>query len=146
MMGKSGDAVIAAVVVIVLLIGAAFVWYTFTGWKTFSYTSGDTPAWTPAGQADISRLRFRSCLFTVSRSDGVKRALNVSPALNSMAVAFAGGPNNPPALTLTGPLNAFSFVIPGFNDRATVTDPAAAPWCTDAGCAGATLVGKVRTI
>jgi hypothetical protein len=153
---------LAAVILAVLVVGAAYAWYNFTGWAAFSYKTGDSPRW--AG-GDVSRLRFKDCVFTVARGDGKTAALDVSPALNSMAVAYKTGSavTNPPALTLTRPLNPFSFVIAGFNDRLTVPDPTAAPWCAAPpppcdctrgacackacpGSATATLVGKVRTI
>jgi hypothetical protein len=94
---------------------------------------------------DVSRLRFRNCVFTVKRGDGVTKTHDVTAVLNGMAVAYKGGYNNPQMLTLVRPLNPFSFVIPGFNDRATVADPSARPWCAsppspcagDADCPGA---------
>lgn len=128
MQGTSA-ALLAAITVLALLIIAAYVWYNYTGWAAFSFKTGDAPAWTPAAQADISLLRFKDCVFTVQRGDGVAKSYDVTPALNGMAVAYRGGGANPAALTLTRPLNPFSFVIPGFNDRASVPDPSAAPWC-----------------
>jgi hypothetical protein len=47
-----------------------------------------------------------------------------------------------PALTLTRPLNPFSFVIPGFNDSATVARPDAPEWKS----ATVTLTGSWKTI
>ena len=172
---NTGLALIAALVItIILVVGAAYVWYAFFGWSGFSYGTGDSPSWLPAGQADLSRLRFKDCVFTVTRSDGRVGRIDVTPNLNSMAVAYKGGSYNPSTLTLTRPLNPFSFVIPGFNDRSTVPDPTVAPWCTsppasctgDSGCpygsvsgacaagtcvncpggATVTLTGRVRTI
>lgn len=165
---------LAAVILVLIAISVAYVWYAFTGWTAFSAATGDGPGWTPKNGSDISRLRFRDCMFVVTRGDGKTASLDVSPALNAMALGYKGGSNNPPALTLTRPLNPFSFVIPGFNDPASVPDPTAAPWCSsppaacssDAGCAGTgtgacgprgfcalcpggaavTLTGKVRTI
>jgi len=151
----------AAVIVLVLVLAAAYAWYNFFGWAPFAYQAGDTPAWQPAGQAGLDRLRFKGCTFTVARSDGVTRTLDATPVLNAMAAGFADGPANPPALSLERPLNAFSFVIAGFNDRATVANPGAPPWCAGpppcqpaAGgpvcgpCPGTrvTLTGKVRTL
>ena len=108
----------------------AYVWYNYTGWQSFSYGTGASPAWTPAGQADISMLRFKGCTFSVARGDGATATMDVTAVLNGMAVAYAGGTNNPPSLTLVRPLNPFSFVILGFNDSTTVSDPTAAPWCS----------------
>jgi len=129
-MQRASAALLATIIVIALVIVAAYVWYNYTGWAEFSNKTGDSPSWVPANGADISRLRFKDCIFTVTRGDGVSRSYDVTPALNSMAVAYRGGGGNPLSLTLTRPLNPFSFVIPGFNDRATVADPTAAPWCT----------------
>ncbi len=137
--------VIAAVVVIAILIVAAFVWYNYTGWQAFSFQTGDSASWALPAQADISLLRFKGCTFTVTRGDGVTRTYDVTPVLNGMAAAYAGGTSNPPLLKLTRPLNAFSFVIPGFNDSRTVSDPTVPPWCSsppvtcasDSDCPGA---------
>lgn len=174
-----GAAMALALVIILLLLVAAAVAWNSVGWTSFSYQLGDSPGWIPkAGRGgvpgDVSKLRFSKCYFSVARADGITRTLDVSPALNSMAVAYKGGKGNPSMLTLTRPLNPFSFVIPGFNDRASVSNPTAPPWCSapppacgaDGGCpvpvAGAcgpdgacfscsggpnvTLVGKYRTI
>lgn len=165
--------IVALVVVLILLVMAAYVWYNYTGWKTFSYSTGDSPSWTPT-DSDISSLRFKDCSFVVQRGDGKMATLDATAVLNSMAVAYAGATKKPLALTLVRPLNPFSFVIPGFNDRASVPDPTVAPWCTsppsacssDGACPGqragacssqgvctncpggatVTLVGQVRTI
>ena len=128
---EPGPALLLSVVIILLvLVAAAYVWYNFVGWTSFSYSTGDSPSWLPAGGADLSALRFKNCEFTVKRSDGVTKKLEVSPVLNSMSAGFKGGLKNPLTLTLTRPLNPFSFVIVGFNDRATVSDPGAPPWCS----------------
>jgi hypothetical protein len=144
---------LAAVIVIILVVGVAYAWQSFVGWTTFpAYKAGDIPKWQPTTGSDISRLRFKDCVFTVTRSDGTAATLDATPALNSMAVAYKSGMSNMPStLELSAPLNPFSFTIVGFNDKATVADPTVAPWCTvpTATCAGgatATLTGKVRTI
>ena len=129
-MDSTPAAIIAATITILIVIVAVYVWYNFAGWKTFTYKTGDDPSWIPSTGADISQLRFKNCMFTVKRSDGKIRSLDVSVVLNSMAVGFKGGTNNPATLLLTRPLNPFSFVIVGFNDRRTVTDPTVLPWCT----------------
>ena len=131
-MGTGLALLLAAIIVLVLAIVASYVWYNFTEWTEFSYNTGDDPSWTANNNADISRLRFKDCIFTVTRADGKVATLNVSPVLNSMAVAYKSGSvgTNPPALVLTRPLNPFSFVIAGFNDKLTVSDPTGAPWCT----------------
>lgn len=146
-MDSTSAAIIAAVITIVLFLCTTYIWYTFSGWTKFSYSTGDNPSWIPSNDADISLLRFHSCTFTVNRSDGVTETLDVTPVLNSMAVAFKGGIKNPASLTLTRPLNPFSFVIMGFNDRKTVLDPSVAPWCIN--CPDGTkvtLTGYVRTL
>jgi hypothetical protein len=123
-------ATIAAVVVLVVLLIVAYVWYNHTGWTQFSYRVGESPSWVPAAGGDVGRLRFKNCVFTITRSDGVIRTQDVSPVLNSMAVGQKGNAKPPTALTLDRPMNPFSFVISGFNDRASVPDPTGAPWCT----------------
>jgi hypothetical protein len=61
-----------------------------------------------------------------------------------MAVAYRGSSTKiPRTIYLDRPLNAFSFVIPGVNDSATVTTAAeAATWKNSA----TTLTGQWRTI
>lgn len=120
---------LATITVMVIVIAIALMWYNFMGWTTFTNKTGDSPSWAPPAGADISKLRFKNCVFSVSRADGVIKTQNVDAVLNGMAVAYRNGVNSPMALTLVRPLNAFSFVIPGFNDRATVSDPSGFPWC-----------------
>lgn len=122
-------AILAAVITLTLLVIAAFVWSRI-GWQQFSNQTGDSVSWQAAGSADVSRLRFRNCIFTVKRSDGATQSKDVTAVLNGMATAYAGGPNNPTELSLDRPLNPFSFLIAGFNDSTTVPDPTAAPWCS----------------
>jgi hypothetical protein len=144
-MDTTSSVVLAAIITLVLVIAVAYAWYGFVGWSDFSYSAGDSPAWAPAPGKSLARLRFKDCVFTVRRGDGKTATFEASAVLNGMAVAYAsavGAP--PPVLTLDRPLNPFSFVITGFNDRASVPDPGAAPWCTsppaacasDAGCPG----------
>jgi hypothetical protein len=150
-MQKAAAAILAAIIVLVIIIAGSFAWYNLVGWKDFSGKTGDSMSWKPDGTANLSRLRFKDCIFTVTRRDGVVASKNVTAALNGMAVAYEGGTSMPSTLTLTRPLNAFSFTIPGFNDTATVSDPSSEPWCQSPvpACPGAavtTLVGKWRTI
>ena len=148
--------VVAVLIIVVLALGGAYAWWNFTGWSApFAYQTGATPAWTPMKDSkgipqDISRLRFKGCVFTATRADGVSQSLNVDVVLNSMAVAFkpnvAGG-TNPASLNLVTPLNPFSFVIPGFNDKATVPSPSVPLWSiTATPAAKVSLTGQVRTI
>ncbi|MFA6166980.1 MAG: hypothetical protein WC700_10205 [Gemmatimonadaceae bacterium] len=123
-------AALAAVITLVMLIVAAFIWSRFVGWQSFTNKTGDQVSWQAAGSADVSRLRFLDCTFTVVRSDGVVGSKDVTAVLNGMAVAYQDGSNNPTVLSLDRPLNPFSFVITGFNDSATVADPTKPPWCS----------------
>ena len=141
-----GAILVALLILAVLVVAAAYAWYNFLGWTRFSYSSGAAPRWVPPAGKDVSALRFKGCVYTVQRLDGKKATLDVTPALNAMATAYAGGKDNPAALTLTGPLNAFSFTIPGFNERTVVPDPAAYPWCNGGTCSGAALSGSYRAI
>lgn len=131
-------AAVALIAVLTLLVIMAFIWYRFFGWKPFQFAAGDSPTWTPAGSADVSRLRFADAMFSVQLGDGTSRSQDVTAVLNGMAAAYSGGAANPTWLTLTRPLNAFSFVIPGFNDSATVPDPSRPAWCSSppASCTG----------
>jgi len=136
----------ATALIVVLLLVIAFIWWHYSGWSEFSFANGDWPSWAPTDPKDnVSRLRFKDCVFTVQRAgDAAPTSRDVTAALNGMAVAYAGSrfftrDNYPAALTLARPLNAFSFAIPGFNDahyldadgtpRGTVKDPSAPPWC-----------------
>jgi hypothetical protein len=128
-MRKPIAALVALIIVLVLLIAVAYGWYNYTGWQPFSYATNDVPAWHPlSGQ--VARLRFKDAKFTVTRLDGVQATYDVTAVLNGMSTAYTGSITGPPALTLTRPLNPFSFVIPGFNDRTTVADPTSSLWCT----------------
>ena len=133
----------AAVILVVILVCAAYAWYNLVGWTAFSFATGSSPAWQATGGADVSRLRFKNCSFVVAPGGGgPPRALDATAVLNGMAVGFAGGTANPPMLSLSRPLNPFSFTITGYNDKASVPDPTAPAW------AGAQVVlqGKVRTL
>jgi hypothetical protein len=122
---------VATVITLAILIVAAYCWYNFLGWEEFSFSAGDVAAWgSKSGADDASRLRFKGCVFTVKRGDGVTKQLDVTAVLNGMACGHTGSSVAPLTLALTRPLNPFSFVIKGFNDKASVPDPTAAPWCT----------------
>lgn len=109
------------------------------------YCSNSTvPGWVPKQGSNISRLRFSDCIFTITTPDGRRYSQNVTPALNSMAVAYTGSTiKMPNTLYLSGPLNAFSFVIPGVNDRRTLPTSADAETLDGSACS---LTGKYRTI
>lgn len=142
----------SAAIIIVLLLVLSYVWWHYTGWNQFAFSAGDLPSWKPTGAGkNVSLLRFKDCVFTVQRAgDAAPTSRDVTAVLNSMAVAYSSGRSRfyapsdyPPSLDLARPLNAFSFVIPGFNDvyyldaegnpRGTVKDPSAAPWCGPGG-------------
>jgi hypothetical protein len=148
-MPDDGAVFISVIIVIILVIAAAYVWYYHTGWQSFNFKTGDSPSWS-SSDGDVSKLRFDNSIFTVTRSDGVMRSQDVTEALNGMAVAYQNGTVAPGVLNLTGPLNPFSFVIPGFNDSQTVTDPTGPLWCTTgpkcSPSAIAMLAGKWRQI
>ena len=134
----------SALIIIIILLVAAYIWYNFIGWTEFNATTGDQPIWKP--DVAISRLRFKDCIFTVTRSDGVSQSLDVSQVLNGMVVAFKNSTLDvAEPLKLVRPLNPFSFVIAGFNDKATVSDPSIPLWNVKNG-ATATLSGKWRNI
>lgn len=115
----------AATLILLLLVIAAYAWWQ-QGWTEFSYVTGNTVKWDAKG-SHAGRLRFKDCVFTVSRLDGVQATSRVNAALNAMASAYSSG--GPGVLELTRPLNAFSFTIKGFNDPDSVKDPGGMPWC-----------------
>lgn len=147
-------AAVAAATIAVLLVLAAAAWYHLGTWTPFTFNGGKDPGeWTPAGGKSPASLRFRDCVFTVTPAGKPARSADVTGILNGMARGLrgsSGGAGGPSALALDRPLNPFSFVIQGFNDAGTATDPgtvpdpSVAPWCTgatatcttDADCAG----------
>ena len=151
---KPGQALIVGLlVVLVVLIVAAFIWFNFTGWTKFNFV-GAVPykksararstGWAAAGDKTAASLRFSRCTFTVVSPSGVAHSTDVTPVLNGMAVAFRDATGRPPkSLILDRPLNAFSFLIPGVNDsRQVPSAAAAAAWAHSA----THLTGSVRTI
>lgn len=175
---------VGIVIILIVFVAAAYIWYYKMGWKAFSFKgvvpyaagpactadalpsgacppnktccpngqtcvggfcqSGRAPSWTAEGDADVTALRFLDCIFTVTDPQGVNHMADVTTVLNGMAVAHRGSiTKTPRTLYLDRPLNAFSFVISGVNDSATVTTAAeAATWKN---CA-TTLTGQWRTI
>lgn len=105
--------------------------------------TADEPYW-GAGESDISRLRFKDCVFTVVDPAGRTHVQDVTAVLNSMTAAYMDSPSAPPkVLHLDRPLNPFSFTIPGVNDVAAVPTAAdAARWADSP----ATLTGKSRVV
>lgn len=133
--------IIASFVALILFLSIGTPVYNAVGWgKPVTFDTGDMVSFTPAGNKDVSRLRFKNCTFTIKDTNGKTSSQDVTAILNGMAVAYAptknstddnGKPTNPATLDLVGPLNAFSFVISGVNDSKTVLagDNAKAPWC-----------------
>jgi len=144
MLPGSEHALAAAATVVVLLI-IIYIWYTMFGWTPSTFTTGQVASWT-APSGDTSSLRFRNMIFRVRTADGKTSARNVTAIVNKMAQAFdATGGVNTGTLTLDRPLNAFSFVIAGMNDRATIktaADKVASPL----NHAPVSLIGSWRTI
>lgn len=132
--------IIAAVVIIILVIAVAFVWYEM-GWQSFSGTNNSNMSWGGNG-ADVANMRFKGCIFTVKLPNGKTVTQNVTTVLNGMAVAYVDSPKPQSTLALVRPLNPFSFVIKGFNTPDVVPDPSVPLWAN----ATVTLVGKVKTL
>jgi hypothetical protein len=146
----------AFIVVLIILISIAYFWYHQTGWKNFSYKSGDTVTFSSGLDKDgnpnsAEYIRFRNCIFTVDQ-----HSKDVTATLNGMAVAYHGVYNPPISFSLGGkkyekgstvgiprPLNAFSFTIFGFNDRQTIPTADDAKQLENA---NVTLVGQIRVI
>jgi hypothetical protein len=141
-MNKTSALLLAAVITFLIVIIAAYMMYNYYNLASFSFTTGQPGTWTvPAGH-DVSDLRFIKCIFTVSVPGQTPVTKDVSSVLNGMAVAYTKSANPPTELSLISPLNPFSFVIPGFNDSATVKDPTIPKWTN----AKVSLVGKVRIL
>ena len=149
-------------IVLAILVIVLYVWYSNTGWSTFSYKTGDSsscgtpsnpktcgPCWTPkvatnGASGSISDLRFKNAIFTLVVG-GQTYTKDVTAALNSMAIAYNGTGSaavNMGQLCLDKPLNAFSFLIQGVNDSKTVPDPTVPAWRN----AMVTLTGSYRTL
>lgn len=124
-MGGTADFVLSITIVLVILIIIAFIWYNFTGWSPFKYSKGNTVTFKTPDESSIAYMRFRNCIFTFTDPKGSLHSIDVTEVLNNMAKGFRDAQNPPSSFTLGGhcqaPLNAFSFVLPGVNDRATVT-------------------------
>ena len=102
------------------------------------------PSWTAPNNGNVTKLRFKGCIFTIVDPRGKKHVVDVTTILNGMAVAYRGAiAAIPRTLYLDRPLNAFSFTINGVNDSLTVkTAVDAQKW---ANCA-TTLTGTWRSI
>ena len=161
-MDPASAALVSLIIILTVALCGSYGWYNYVGWLPFSFTgdpknvaldaaakaSGGTrpagPSWTPLNDADISRLRFKDCVFTVTRSGAAPAVKNVTANLNSMAVAYKDSPmkTNPGSLKLTRYLNSFSFLIPGVNDKVSAPNNKDPVWIN----ATVTLTGKYRTI
>ena len=144
---------LAAVIVLVVAVAAAYVWYHAFGWTAFTFSQAAgaaAPSWTPASNASGSKgvdaLRFRKAVFTVTESGGTVHTADVTAALNAMAVGFKGAASAPAALTLVRPLNPYSFVIPSVNDPSATYDASGNALADPLAGATATITGYYRTI
>lgn len=141
--------ILAILIVLVLLVGVAYGWYNFSGsWSDFSYTGGQKVAFS-SGKRQINRLRFRKCIFTTQDPSGKKASWDVTAILNGMAVAHDIDSNNN-KLPLGGssqiPLNPFSFIQGGFNDRAAVPTAADRDTWQKVPDSATTLTGEMRVL
>lgn len=125
-MNKTLSVTIALILSFIILALIVIAWWFFTGWTKFSYKIGDLPVW--AAQ-DITKLRFRNCIFTVTMNNGTAQHKDVSSNLDAMAAAYVGAKSIPPSIGLYTPLNPYSFIIDGFNDSKTVKNPYSQPYC-----------------
>jgi hypothetical protein len=137
----------SAAIILIIIACLVLLWhYSPMGWTKFSFKTSDTASWQ---STDKSRLRFKKCIFTVTLEDKTTtKSKDVTSILNSMAVAYSdssSGVDVTKPLKLIKPLNPFSFVITGFNDKTAVQDPSLTPWRVANG-ATATLTGNYRTI
>lgn len=130
--------IIAAIIALVIIIAVSLINYTARGWNSFLCDNGQTCSWSADAVED---LRFRDVTFSVQLPNGESYSKDVTPVLNSMAVAYEGVKNSG-SLSLDRPLNPFSFLIPGVNDSKTVPDPTQGGWPN----AVARLIGKTRNL
>lgn len=141
-------AAVSGAIILIIFACLVLLWhYSPIGWEKFSFKTQDNASWT---STDKSRLRFKKCIFTVTLADKTTtQTKDVTAILNSMALGYKtdepSGLDLSKPLKLIKPLNPFSFVITGFNDKKTVSDPSAPQWLVSGG-ATATLTGNYRTI
>jgi len=137
-----GEAMIVALIVIIIIfVAISYGWYNFYGWKSFEFKTRNAVSWSSSTKKGIADLRFKKVIFSIKFPDESFQSKDVTNVLNGMATAYTGQPNKG-TLTLDRPLNPFSFVIKGVNDKDTATDPSSKKWKKTT----ATLVGSVRTI
>ena len=150
---QTGESILLGLIIVMaVLIMAAYYWYYFTGWTDFSFNgttpyapgqSGSTPGWTASTGKNVSNIRFKKCVFTVVDPGGNTHSTDVTAVLNGMAVAYRGSTLTiPTVLNLDRPLNAFSFTISGVNDKGAVTADQVKSWANSA----TTLTGHMRMV
>lgn len=143
--------IVATLVVLLLLVAAAYAWYNNPSkWVSFSYGGGDTVTFDTRGP-QINRLRFKDCVFKTANPAGAVQQWDVTAVLNGMSTAY-----NVPTkkvittLTLGGgkgiPLNPFSFKKDGFNTTADVPTAADSQKWSVVPKSATSLTGKMRIV
>ena len=141
--------IVALLVVLVLLVVAAFAWYHQPSkWKSFSYVGGDVVTFV-TGTTPLGRLRFKGCTFTTANPANTPATWDVTGVLNGMSAAY-DIPVGKYELSLGGsakhPLNPFSFTKVGFNDITTVPTAAANNTWAAVPNSATTLTGMMRLV
>jgi hypothetical protein len=124
------EAIISAGIVIIVLLIILYVYYYMPTWVAFSVTLNDNLG---IKSTDISKLRFKDCVFTIVDGTHTYTA-NVTKNLNIHARYYMGKPSLSSAITtfnLAGPLNPFSFPIKDYNDSNASKSPNGTAWCTN---------------
>jgi len=145
MLNKTQRIILAIVVIIVVIIGLAYILNKYTGWQNFSMKKGENFQMTNIDSTEISKLKFRSCIFTTTGKDGTTKTANVTSVLNGMVAAYDGNTNKNYIFKLDDPgLSPYSFQLPGFNDKDN--HPDTANWQFELPETKATLTGYYKLL
>jgi hypothetical protein len=117
--------IIIAIIIAIFISGfMRYMVYNFTGWKSFSMKGGENFQLGEISASDVSKLKFKKCVYKITGVDGSKKQHIVTSVLNGMVKAYKGNTNNMYKFKLDDPgLDAYSFLIPGFNDNDNHPDP-----------------------
>lgn len=141
-MDQSTAALSATIVIVLLIIAAAYAWYNLMGWHTFEVTQNSAFIAAPLSpRKDVRWLRFRNCTFTSTIGSKTHDPIDVTDVLNGMATAYTDAPAGaaPASLNLVQPINVLSFPIMGWNDESSLQGLSLAG-------SSATLKGEYRTV
>lgn len=133
---ETKQVLIVIAIVILLILLYIIIWYS-VGWESVTFTSTDTHASNivlPSSSGDLTRLKFKNCIFTITNSSGtVVGTKDVTSTLYNMVHAYdcvkkgtcKNMPNNLQFFGTTTKdtngnpiqvINSMSFYVEGIND------------------------------